>query len=477
MNLINAPSGAQASSDRPAFRKWSHYLADESRPIPGYIAERHPLDLRPPDYSLTVDAEQFTSREFQGLEKEKLWNKVWQIACRENDVPTPGDFVEYEICGQSILIVRDRKNVVRAFRNACRHRGTALVSGQGNVSCFSCPYHGWTYSLDGALRHIPAEWDFPHVDKARHGLIPCLAECFHGWVFINLDVGAAPLKHFLGDALVGQLDQRPLQRMWKHYHLGSVLPCNWKIMAHTFMEGYHISRTHPQIAAFVGDVQGEFDFLGLHIRANTPGGVPSLIGGQEYTAQEILESSIAFNTGRFGDAGVEIDGSPGTQAAPQVPEGHTARQVMAEMVREQMASSGLDLSKVTDAEILDPITYTIFPNMALLNHAPGQLNFRFRPHGDDPNYCLFEILALKAVPEHEPLPRDVPMVLKRPEEKLADYAGKIGAAGALLDQDVHNATLEQKGLNSGVGQIVLGRTMEASIIYFHHTLNAWMGIG
>jgi hypothetical protein len=147
---------------------------------------------------------------------------------------------------------------------------------------------------------------------------------------------------------------------------------------------------------------------------------------------------------------------------------------MAEIVRNQMTDSGIELNNVSVAEILDSMPWSIFPNASLLNHAPGQMNFRFRPHGEDPNFCLFEIMALKAVPEDQPLTRDIGMTMAKPGEILKDYAEKIGVAGALLDQDIDNAVAEQKGLNSGIEQIVLARRLESVIAWFQHNLAQWI---
>lgn len=114
--------------------------------------------------------ERYTSRAFHELEVEKVWKRVWQMACREEDVPEVGDPVVYEVANLSILVIRSAPDTVKAYHNVCLHRGRILRERDGNCQQIRCPFHGFTWSLDGELTTIPADWDFPHVDKAKFGL-------------------------------------------------------------------------------------------------------------------------------------------------------------------------------------------------------------------------------------------------------------------------------------------------------------------
>jgi phenylpropionate dioxygenase-like ring-hydroxylating dioxygenase large terminal subunit len=137
-----------------------------------------------------------------------------------------------------ILAVRGADGVVRAFRNACRHRGAQLVDGAGCRSAFSCPYHAWTYGLDGALRGVPHEHGFPGLDKREHGLVPVTAVESGGIVFVTqegpggLDASAAPDLFGPGWRLIGSASQE--------------IPTNWKVVAEGVLEGYHIRATHTE---------------------------------------------------------------------------------------------------------------------------------------------------------------------------------------------------------------------------------------
>lgn len=141
-----------------------------------------------------VPKARYVSREFAQLEAEKLWKRVWQIACREEEIPRPGDFVEYEIVEQSVLVVRQTDGSVAAFHNACLHRGRQLAKELGHRGeCFTCPYHAWRYALDGTLVHVVDRDDFGDAPLEGLRLAPVRAECFGGFVFVNLDADAEPL--------------------------------------------------------------------------------------------------------------------------------------------------------------------------------------------------------------------------------------------------------------------------------------------
>ena len=152
-------------------REFSTYAeiagTDLSTP-PDWVLDHQPAGVD----SHELDTARYTSPEFMAREAAELWPTVWQMACRENEIPEAGDYLEYTILDRSVLVVRDRDGDVQAFNNACRHRGTALAVGSGSTECFRCPFHGWTYALDGELMSLPLEWDFEHLDKATHGLRP-----------------------------------------------------------------------------------------------------------------------------------------------------------------------------------------------------------------------------------------------------------------------------------------------------------------
>ena len=159
--------------------------------------------------------------------------------CPSAVLPKAGDYVARAAAGTPLLAVRGTDGQVRVFRNACRHRGTQLASGSGCEKAFVCRYHGWTYGLDGRLRHVPHEHGFPGLDKDGRGLVPVESVERHGMVFVTQQ------KSRSQDV---ELDRLPALIAPDHQPVGSSereVPANWKILVEGFLEGYHIRSTHP----------------------------------------------------------------------------------------------------------------------------------------------------------------------------------------------------------------------------------------
>ncbi len=416
----------------------------------------------------TIPTAQYTSPEFAALEAERLWPRAWQVACRVNEIPKVGDYVEYEIIGRSILIVRESADSITAYYNACRHRGTALASGTGSKKgCFVCPFHGWTYTLDGALDRIPAKWDFPQVDQENTGLRKVKVEVFDTWVFINLDDDAPPLSEHLGETVIRHMSVFPDDRHVKTWHYGQVVQANWKVMAEAFMEAYHIARTHPQLTAYAGDLQTKYDAWGAHSRLTVVQAVPSTMNRVDLTDQEIIDGSMGMTKGRYGET---VDES--SMPRVMLPEGVSARRFLADVTRESYLEQGIDLSHVSDTEMIDSPVYTIFPNFMVFRGATGHIGYRFRPYGSDPNYCIYEIFFLAPVAPGAELPKDASLTMIEPGRSFTDLPD-TGGLGLIIDQDVSNSPLVQKGLH-GLESVNMASHQEKLILNLHHHLVKFM---
>ena len=194
-----------------------------------------------------------------------LFRRFPTAFCPSAALPGPGAYVARDAAGIPILVARGNDGRVRAFRNACRHRGMQIAQGTGCARAFVCRYHGWTYGLDGALRHISHESGFPGLDPAAHGLVPVGATEALGTVFITQDAPAIE-DHSLA-ALPKLLT--PDQQL---YDIGEdEIPANWKLLLEGFIEGYHIRSTHPQSFLPYGfDNLNLVDFFGRGSRVTYP---------------------------------------------------------------------------------------------------------------------------------------------------------------------------------------------------------------
>src|SRR5882724_11428399 len=154
----------------------------------------------PPTRADFIPKEHYTSAEFTQLENERLWPRVWQIACRTEDLPEVGSFFTYKIVHQSIVVVRTGESRIQAFHNVCPHRGRELKRGSGRMTRFQCPFHGWQWNLEGAITHIPERSDWegcPDMRDADVHLQEVKVGAWGGWVFINMDPDCEPFERFI----------------------------------------------------------------------------------------------------------------------------------------------------------------------------------------------------------------------------------------------------------------------------------------
>jgi phenylpropionate dioxygenase-like ring-hydroxylating dioxygenase large terminal subunit len=191
-----------------------------------------------------IPAGRYVEREFLELERAHLWKKSWLYACHVDELPTPGSFVLTRSTGSPILIVRGKDDVIRAFYNTCRHRGAPLVrDDKGCVGGFACPYHGWTYTLDGKLVSLRDKRDFVGLDTSTRSLIGVRCERFFNWVFINEDPQAEPLAaHFAPFTEYFRQFQPECWRFVAKEHFD--VKCNVKVLLDAFLEVYHLKSIH-----------------------------------------------------------------------------------------------------------------------------------------------------------------------------------------------------------------------------------------
>jgi Rieske 2Fe-2S family protein len=194
--------------------------------------------------SAYVDAEVWEA------ERERLFARQWFCVAREEDVPEPGDVLAVDVAGESVLLVRG-DDALRAFYNVCRHRGSQLLDPGCSAHVaggLRCPYHAWTYGLDGGLRRAPFVDD---VDTAAFGLHPVGLDTWGGWVFVHLTPGeAAPLAEQLGP-IPERVQRYPLADLRRGASLTYDVAANWKVIAENFNECYHCGPVHPELCELV----------------------------------------------------------------------------------------------------------------------------------------------------------------------------------------------------------------------------------
>lgn len=207
----------------------------------------------------------YRSADRMKAEMEQVLRRSPIAFCPSAALPEVGSYIAREAAGVPLVVTRGVDGKVRAFRNACRHRGMQVAEGAGCARAFVCRYHGWTYNLEGHLRHIPHESGFPGFDKEAHPLMPVTATERLGLVFVTQDEPAAG-----GDPLEG-LDRliNPDQRLFATAERD--FDVNWKIFLESFIEGYHIKSTHPDSFLPYGfDNLNVIDLFGRNSRVTYP---------------------------------------------------------------------------------------------------------------------------------------------------------------------------------------------------------------
>ena len=423
--------------------------------------------VEPEGFTAVIPAERYVSAEFAALEAEKLWGHVWQIAGREEEVPSAGDYLEHEIANESILVVRNDDGSLRAFHNACRHRGTQLRSGCGNAAEIRCRYHGWRWNLDGSLKEISdvEDFDLDCVGADALRLNECQVDVWGGFIFINMDLDAEPLEQFLGD-VPEALSPHRLELMRFTRFRTAVLECNWKVALDAFDEYYHLRCIHPQMGRYLDHGGAQFQQYGIHgVNRWAPGafgrsaaGITEVLDGNDMLASALEDLPFLDENDPQAIAIQEFYES--------VSDEMSVHDFFAHMRRIQAEAGDIDVSHLSDDDLLAPHDWHIFPNLL---GGPGGLNaymFRSRPNGLDPHTCLFDIWDLERPPAGQELP-------KVQREMFEDWRAH-DAWGRPVEQDFTNVALVQKGMRSkSFDQVLLGG-QERSIANFHEGLSEYL---
>lgn len=504
-------------TNRSAGISYQRLLDEDSHPVPPLFRVQSPL----PEGPTVVPASQYYDKAFHDLEVEKVWKRVWQMACHEDDIPEVGDYLVYDIAHLSFLIVRTGQEEFKSFYNACLHRGRMLKSHGGKCAReFRCSFHGWAWNTDGSLKEVPCQWDFPTVSARTHSLPQTKVGRWGGFVFINPDPDAQSLESYLGD-LSDQFPHLPYEKRGKVAHVSKILRCNWKVAQEAFSEAYHVIATHPTILESIGDANSQYDVFGNYSRAISPGFTPSphmngrqsapledarmftrlrhpLTGHVYEKADDGLVHVIngRGEVSRFSADATWVDGPlthadpnmcdwiggrqlPGADRlplspSPQVPAGKNLRQVAAEPIRESYrAALGDAVDGVSDAELLDSIYLTVFPNF----HPWGAFHrivYRFRPNGDNPEECIMECMYLAPSPDGGKRPAAAPIHHLGPDDDWVD-APELGMLAKVFNQDVVNMPEVQRGLKMmRNGEVIFANYGETKIRHFHMLLDQWI---
>ena len=427
----------------------------------------------------SVPAPRYFDPTFAELEYERLWSRTWQMACRLEEIPDPGDFVEYTIGDQSVFVVRLDSSTIRAYQNVCRHRGTKLALGSGSFAGgqIACPFHGWRWNLDGTNSFVYGPEGF--ADNITGSVQLCLPQAkldlWGGCAWVNLDPDAPPLAEAL-DPMPSLLDPLGVDRMRTVWWKGALLNANWKLAMEAFVEGYHVMASHPQIT------QGQFEkydpnALSYSVHANGHSSYVNRPGAQRSHRQKVdylQEVEALIESSRLLSEGLEAMTLPRdlhvieTLRHRPVPENGSLGGELVKAIYEYAHDVGIPLPKL-EPEALSRWggVFFVFPNFFVLPQFGNALSYRFRPLEGQPERCLLEVWSLSI-----PGPDDV---VGRPAMQGPFTPEDAEQWPQILRQDFSNITRQQKGIhNRSFGSTRISHVYEVGIANLHREVDRYL---
>lgn len=430
-----------------------------------------------PNISRDVVKEAYYEPEWLKRENAALWPRVWQVACRVEELDHVGSYVIYDIADESVIVTRSSPERIRAFFNVCVHRGRRLIDGSasGTTPNFACKFHGWRWNLEGENENVTQVEDWAGaLDNDDLCLNEVRFDTWGGWVFVCFDPDAPELRDYLG-GVCDALDPLRLHEMRYRWRKWLVVNCNWKVALEAFNEGYHVNVTHPGVVKFGASLFGSRE-VGIHSMFDTRASTMRAEGTKVKAADagvDVRKMASGFYTYQRDELGSLISESmvPAAQAVPALlPEDATPEQVFGKIVELAMQ---LDAQKGIEWPVLTPeqyqqvgIDWHIFPNTVILPMASNCLVYRARPYGDDPDKCIFEVSHIERVAAS-----DVRKVVPERNDDIHDR----GFWGEILLQDFQQMEATHKGIKSkGYKGPRLNPEQEKPVANFHRVYHEYL---
>ena len=258
----------------------------------------------PLERASTIPSSWYTDERVFELEKQTVFSRSWQVAARVDQVKNPGDYVTTEIADEPIVIVRGSDNQVRAFFNACRHHAAAVMTEpHGNAPQMRCPYHGWTYSLEGELKGTPDFGGVCDFDRDSNGLIPIDVAQWENWVLVRIDGGQRQpindsIQSFLGEQLVAEIRSLNVTNLYWFERRSYTIDCNWKVFVDNYLDGgYHVPHLHKGLDSVLDYSHYTIECGPRHCLQSSP-----MVSAKESSFRGgLLPASTDLNSVRTGD--------------------------------------------------------------------------------------------------------------------------------------------------------------------------------
>jgi phenylpropionate dioxygenase-like ring-hydroxylating dioxygenase large terminal subunit len=403
-----------------------------------------------------IRKERYFDAEFFELEAKQLWPRIWQMACRLEEIPNPRDFATYEILDQSVIVVRQDDLSVKVFHNACRHRGVRLVEGHGSsTSGFTCPFHGWCYGSDGANTFISRASTFSaaNLEPGEVALQEVRCDTWGGCAWINLDPKAPDLRTSI-EPFATYMDAWQLENMHPEWWHSFTLPVNWKLAQEAFMEQYHVLETHPQLR-----------LPGRYPSRSKPFDQPAFLDSElEYlrVMSEGMAGMVHASDVKIAERLMPKTTLPDDPIEARVAWERTFNDAVVKWHRSKKHPIP-DLNQVEADGFTEPMVYC-FPHVFILPMYSSASQYRFRPLG--PEETLMEIWSLTRFPEGaEPPKLPIPEPMAHDDPRVPP----------IPTQDFSNLPKQQVGLHSRSFEFMrISAQIEGHLSNFHRTIDGYL---
>jgi len=434
----------------------------------------HPSDLLLGAEQARLSKDRYLDKECYEQENRRLWTRVWQVACRAESIPNPGDHLPYSVGDQEFMVVRQRDGGVRAFFNACLHRGNLIVRDAGSADELRCPYHGWCWKLDGALGDVPDRYLGTGLNDEDYRLREVGCEIWGGYVFLNpRPEEAPPLREYLG-GLVERLDPFRMENQRLVAWHTVEIDCNWKVLTEAFLETYHVPGIHPSLVTVLDETNTGYERFGIHSRMWIPYGLPS-VRHRDATQQVVYESYLREH---FRERHLDWSGTtnapdaagwePDFDGRGDIPGERNAREFLIARQRAEGKLLGHDYEGLSDDQMIDVDHYHFFPNFVILAKADNTFIIRSRPHPSDPQRCIADFMSIAQVGSAEPWPVPQPQRVDSSQEAVLSNIGEV------ISQDVVNVACVQRGLRANGLDFVTLTANDVRIRWFHDDMQTYL---
>lgn len=436
---------------------------------------RHPLTLDGRDPANLrgdpITGDRYWSKEFARAEWDHMWTRIWHVAGRTAELQEAGDYIVHDFMHESVVCVRQADGSIRAFYNACGHRGHRLVTGSAHARSFTCPYHGWVWGRDGVLEHVQDAHDFPQGNPCgRLKLRELRCDTWGGFVWYTMDADAPPLLDYL-EPMPELYRGYPMETTVRVFWMRIALDTNWKFATDNFVESYHTRTVHPQVPLWIDqdvDTARHEMFPRGHGRTVQPMR-PSLTDRPPEGAPHVYDGILAH----WG-----IDPAIYPDYESKTMQGWL--DMKAAKRRLWRERGYVHYEHMDDEQLTDSPHTVFFPNVTISFLPDNLLFFRSEPHRDDPEKCFFDLWCMAYPVEGQTEVESImagPQPLREAEFQERSFDNGRGVpeiAGQIVYQDMMLAENQQRGMHSRGYQDAYLAGQETRVRFFHEVLNDYI---